>query len=167
LNKNPTGRASTRISGSFEWMAASRAAHLVADRGGTDLHVLLPLPNNIGLKREGLAFRISEAATESGPAPYVRWLKQTVSISADQALAGPRIKESATTSEAVEFLLQTVTKPMAAKKVLRLGKDAGFSPKELRRARQKLGLKTRRVGGLASEGWWAWFPRATAKEKRA
>jgi putative DNA primase/helicase len=163
LNKNKAGRASTRIAGSFEWMAACRSAFLVTDGTGTDPHLFLPLPNNIGLKREGLAFRIVEGDTKDGErAPRVKWLN-AVSISADEALARGMIKESATMSEATEFLLQTVTKPMPAKEVLELGKEAGFSPKELRTARKNLGIETNRDGGLGSEGWWTWFPPATAK----
>ena len=87
-------------------------------------------------------------------------------MSADEALASMATRESATTSEAVDFLLQTLTKPMLAKKIIRLGKEATFSPKELRTARQKSGVKTKRVGGLGSEGRWAWFPPARKPPNR-
>jgi putative DNA primase/helicase len=158
LNKSKTGTAGARVSGSFEWMAACRASFLVAEEAGTNRHLFLPMPNNVGLKGEGLAFEITEVNTESGAAPSVWWLEEMVTMSADEALAGR--PDSATTSEAAEFLLQTVTKPIPAKEVLRLGKAAGFSTKELRTAREKLKFRTKRVGKLGSEGHWTWFPPA-------
>ena len=161
LNKSRSGAALSRISGSFEWMAACRAGFLVLNRAGANEHLCLPLPNNIGLKPEGLGFSVVETQVKDGQlAPGVRWRKETVSMSADEALASMATRELATTSEAVDFLLQTLIKPMLAKKIISLGKEAGFSSKELRTAREKSGIKTRRVGGAASEGRWAWFPPA-------
>lgn len=157
LNKSKAGGAKNRISGSFEWLAACRAAFLVTS-DPMERRLFLPLANNLG-KRNGLAFRIGEAETRLGPAPVVRWQKTTVSISADEALSSGA-KKSPVLSEAAEFLRQTVTRPMLAKRMLREGKLAGFSTKELRTARQKLKIGTKRVGGLGSEGRWAWFPPA-------
>jgi putative DNA primase/helicase len=165
LNKSRSGTAVSRISGSFEWMAACRAGFLVVNGAEKGQNLFLPLPSNIGLKPEGLAFRVIEVEIEDGQrAPRIRW-GETVSVSADEALARMSHRDSATTSEAIEFLRQTVTKPMLAKTVLRFGKEAGFSPKELRTAREKLGIRTKRVGGVAAEGRWAWFPRNTKMPK--
>jgi AAA domain len=60
LNKSGRGQAISQVSGSFEWTAACRAAFLVTHDSDGGRHLFLPLPNNVGLKREGLAFHVEE-----------------------------------------------------------------------------------------------------------
>jgi putative DNA primase/helicase len=165
LNKSAGTQALMRASGSFEWTAASRAGYLVVAEGRTGRHLLVPLPNNIGLNSKGLAFRVKNKKLEDGGrAPAVVWEDKPVTTSADDALA--RNRHSATTTEAIEFLRQTVSQPISAKNIIRLGRDAGFSAKELRTARERLGMKPKRVGGIGSKGKWMWPPAPDAKLKQ-
>jgi hypothetical protein len=165
LNKSGGTQALMRASGSFEWTAASRAGYLVVAEGRTGRHLFVPLPNNIGLNPKGLAFRVKhKKLKDGGRALAVVWEDTPVTTSADDALA--RNRHSATTAEAIEFLRQTVHRPISAKKIIRLGRDAGFSPKELRTARERLGIKPKRVGGVGSKGKWMWPPAADAKPKQ-
>ena len=87
LNKSGRGQAISQISGSFEWTAACRAAFLVTHDADGGRHLFLPLPNNVGLKREGLAFHVADIPVQGGQAPAVIWDDELVKMSADEALA--------------------------------------------------------------------------------
>ena len=47
--------------------------------------------------------------------------------------------------------------------MLKLGQRAGFSHKELRTAREALGMKSKRIGGLGPKGEWVWCPLSNRK----
>jgi hypothetical protein len=98
-----------------------------------------------------------------GSAPAVVWKKKTVTLSAKELLATTKTKHSTTTSEAVQFLKQTVIQPLGANEVLKLGQRVGFSHKELRTAREALGMKSKRIGGLGAKGQWVWCPVSNRK----
>ena len=60
-------------------MAACRAGFLVLNRAGANRDLCLPLPNNIGLKPEGLGFSVVETQVKDGQlAPGVRSREETV-----------------------------------------------------------------------------------------
>jgi hypothetical protein len=162
LTKGGQGRSASLVAGSFEWIAACRAAFLVIEnRRKNGEHMLLNLATNLGLKGYGLAFHIEDAVLSGEiSAPKIVWKKKEVELSAEEALNARQPKHSATTNEAVEFLRETVVKPINVDDVFKLGKSAGFSLKELRTAREVLGLTTGRAGGLGSLGRWVWAPRA-------
>ena len=90
LNKSGRGQAISQVSGSFEWTAACRAAFLVTHDLDGGRHLFLPLPNNVGLKREGLAFHVEEVVVNGSRAPVVIWEDQPVKMSADEAVAAQR-----------------------------------------------------------------------------
>jgi hypothetical protein len=154
----------THQAGSFEWVAASRAALLVADGPREGEHLFLNLASNLNLRADGLAFRIKTVNLAiGGSAPAVVWKKKTVTLSAKELLATTKTKHSTTTSEAVQFLKQTVIQPLGANEVLKLGQRVGFSHKELRTAREALGMKSKRIGGLGAKGQWVWCPVSNRK----
>jgi hypothetical protein len=46
---------------------------------------------------------------------------------------------------------------------MQLGSGAGFTKKELRTAAKILAIKSKRVGGLGSNGQWTWCPSGKSK----
>jgi putative DNA primase/helicase len=160
LTKSTHGRSIFQVAGSFEWIAACRATFLVTENPGRrGEHLFLNLASNLSLKRDGLAFRIKVGEAKNGAsAPSIAWKKKTVTLSAEEVLTASPKKRSETTNEAVRFLRTTILQPTRATEVLKLGKAAGFTPKELRTAREVLGMKSERVGGLGAHGEWMWTP---------
>jgi hypothetical protein len=58
----------------------------------------------------------------------------------------------------VEFLEEVLAEgPMDQSEVVRLGKEAGFTEKNLRSARENLGVKPRKEG-FGANGKWVWVP---------
>jgi putative DNA primase/helicase len=166
LNKSASAQAMARISGSFEWTAASRAAYLVVHNSRTGEHFFLPLANNIGLNSKGLAFRVKNKKAKDGDQALAAvWEDKPITTSADEALETCSTRHSAATSEAMEFLRQTIRRPISAQEIISLGANAGFSVKELRTARESLGIKPKRVGGVGSKGKWIWPPASSAGPK--
>ena len=78
-----------------------------------------------------------------------------MTISADDALA---VAAKKGTSGVVEFLEEMLREgPMDQAEVVRLGKEAGFRAKNLRTARENLGVKPRKEG-FGANGKWVWVP---------
>ena len=90
----------------------------------------------------------------------VAWSGDPVTISAEEALAAAAKK---VTSGAIDFLEQALGDgPMDQTEIVRLGKEAGFSEKTLRTAREKLGVKPKKEG-FGANGKWVWVPAGGAK----
>jgi putative DNA primase/helicase len=158
LNKSSGASAITRIMGSTEWVAVPRAVFLVAEEPGTDRRLFLPLKNNLAPDRIGYAFRIEDRVVGASgiSTSAVVWDRDPVTITADEALAATAKK--ATPSAAIDFLQQALSDgPVDQAEIVQLGKEAGFSEKSLRTAREKLGVKPRKEGFGAS-GKWVWVP---------
>jgi RecA/RadA recombinase len=157
LNKSNGARAITRIMGSQEWAAAPRAVFLVTEEAETGRRLFLPLKNNLAPDRIGYSFEIEDKVVGDGiRTSAVAWGSEPVMISADDALAVAAKKEG--TSGAVEFLEEMLREgPMDQAEVVRLGKQAGFTEKNLRTARENLGVKPRKEG-FGKGGKWVWVP---------
>jgi hypothetical protein len=83
----------------------------------------------------------------------VVWSDDPVTISADEALAAAAKKG---TSGAVDFLQDVLRDgPMDQAEIVRLGEEAGYSPKALRIAREKLGV-TPKKEDFGAGGKWVW-----------
>jgi hypothetical protein len=156
LNKSSGTRAITRIMGSLEWVAAPRAVFLVTEETGSDRRLFLPLKNNLALDRIGYAFRIESRVVADGiGTSAVTWDHDPVTITAEEALAAAAKK---TTSGAIDFLQQALSDgPVDQTEIVRLGKEAGFTEKNLRTAREKLGVKPTKEG-FGANGKWVWVP---------
>ena len=156
LNKRSDGGAQHRFGGSTAWIAAPRAAFLVAEEEATRRRFMLPVKNNLGNDRLGFEYRVAETILNyrSGPikAPYIEWLG-TTNRSAAELLNPPKPKESGALDEAKEFLngqLAGGTKPAADVKAA--ATDAGISEATLNRAKTQLRVKSTK----ADNGWnWA------------
>ncbi len=156
LNKTSGARAITRIMGSLEWVAAPRAVFLVTEEAGTERRLFLPLKNNLAPDRIGYAFEIENKVVADGiHTSAVRWSNDLVMISADEALAAAAKK---VTTGAIDFLQQVLSNgPVDQTEIVRLGKEAGYTEKNLRTAREKLGV-TPRKEGFGGNGKWVWVP---------
>jgi putative DNA primase/helicase len=154
LNKTSGARAITRIMGSQEWAAVPRAVFLVTDEAATTRRLFLPVKNNLAPDRVGYAFEIvNKVVGNSIRTSAVVWSDDPVTISADEALAAAAKKG---TSGAVDFLQEALGDgPMDQTEVVRLGKEAGYTEKRLRNAREKSGVTTKKEG-FGANGKWVW-----------
>jgi hypothetical protein len=154
LNKSNT------VTGSFEWLAASRAAFLVAREPGTGRRLFVPRASTLAKEMPAVAFRIRVKTLSNGMvAPAVRWRRDPIEVSFDEALAATAEKKKARPahSAAEQFVLDTLRRGLAKQKdIVALGRNKGFTPKMLRTARESLGVISQRVGGVGPKGWSEW-----------
>jgi putative DNA primase/helicase len=162
LNKSSGTSAITRIMGSTEWVAVPRAVFLVTEEAGTSRRLFLPLKNNLAPDRVGYAFRIEDRIVADGiKTSAVVWDHDPVTITADEALAAAA-KNKKASSTAMDFLQQLLRDgPVDQTEAVRLGAEAGFSKKNLRMARENLGVKSKKEG-FGAEGKWVWVPQGGA-----
>lgn len=146
LNKS-AGPAMYRTSGSLAFVAAARAAYAVAkDKDDPDRRLVLPIKCNLSPDSTGLAYRIGTA--ESG-APIIEWETDPVTITADEALAVLREDdgERSQADEATDWLRDALAAgPERAKDVQRRAHADGIGDKALRRARERLGVRSEQLG---------------------
>jgi putative DNA primase/helicase len=156
LNKASGTSAIHRVNGSGAFVAAARAAYIVArDPLEADRRLFLPSKNNLGPDRTGLAYRIEEI----NGVPYIAWENEAVDISADDALGRPeeRDHEETLANAAEEWLREVLALgPVATNDVKSFAKAAGYSWATVRRAQAAIDIKPKRVGGVAGAGQWAW-----------
>jgi putative DNA primase/helicase len=140
---------------SQEWAAAPRAVFLVAAEPGTARRLFLPLKNDNAPDRIGYSFEIvSKMVGESIRTSTVEWSSDRISISAEEALAAGA---SRVRSGAIDFLRKVLSNgPMDQTQIARLGKEAGYSQKQLRTAKRKLRVMSNRKGGIGAKGRWVW-----------
>jgi hypothetical protein len=156
LNKSTGASAITRIMGSTEWVAVPRAVFLVTEEAGTGRRLFLPLKNNLAPDRVGYAFRVEDRIVAGGiKTSAVVWDHDPVTITADEALAAAA-KNKKASSTAMDFLQQLLRDgPVDQTEAVRLGAEAGFSEKNLRMARENLGVKPTKEG-FGAVGKWVW-----------
>ena len=161
LNKSTGAKAITRIVGSLEWAAAPRAVFLVTEEAGTGRRLFLPLKNNLAPDRTGYAFEIENKVVADGiRTSAVVWSDDAVTISADEALAAAAKRIA---SGAIDFLQQALREgPVDQTEIVRRGKEAGFTEKNLRTAREKLGATTRKEAS-ARVASGSGYPRAARR----
>lgn len=95
LNKSTGGEALMRVTGSLAFVAAARAAFIVAKDPESDARRLfLPMKNNIGNDRSGLAFAIESAQVKSTAGlietSRIAWESDPVTVTADEAMQPQR-----------------------------------------------------------------------------
>jgi putative DNA primase/helicase len=168
--KNASQRAIDHFIGSQAFIAAGRIGHVcVAEmKEDEDSETMVPTgrilfahaKHNPSAKMPTLAFRISvlvvghdEQTGELIDAPYVVWEKESVDITADEAVGMSKKKDS-TQGKVQEFLKKILAhgNPVAQKYIVEEGKQRhGFSEKQLRTAKEKIGA----VSEKQLDGW-AW-----------
>lgn len=166
LNKGGGQEALMRVLGSLAFVAAARVAFLVVGDANNERTLFIPMKNNIGMKRPGLAFRVVPKTIGGDiETSCIEWDADEVTTTADEALAaaagGQSEKEAghSSVSEAMNFLRDVLADgPVAAKEVQHRAKEAGITKATLRRAQKALDVKARHrgEGGGSGRGEWIW-----------
>lgn len=155
LNKRSDGGAQQRFGGSTAWIAAPRAAFLVAEEEASRRRYMLPVKNNLGNDRLGFEYRVDETLLDypSGliKAPYIEWLGIS-DRSATELLNPPKPKAPSAVDEAKDFLRkQLADGAQPAVDIQTAAKGAGISIASLNRAKTELGIKPVKDGSS-----WTW-----------
>jgi len=155
LNKRSDGGPQQRFGGSTAWIAAPRAAFLVAEEEGTRRRFMLPVKNNLGNDRLGFEYRVTETLLNytSGPikAPFIEWLGVS-NRSAGEILNPPKPKAPTALDMAKDFLRKELGQgKRLATEVQESAKQAGISPATLNRAKSELAVMSHKDGVI-----WYW-----------
>ncbi|MCH8151487.1 MAG: AAA family ATPase [Planctomycetes bacterium] len=159
LNKKVAdfGSALYRVTGSLGFVAAARAAFLVAeDPDGHDCRLMLPLKMNLAKRPKGLAFYICE---NGDGVPYVAWNPEPVHLTADDVVRAGGGRGPSETQRAKTFLERTLAEgPMAADEVKKRAEAAGFAWRTVNRAKADLHVESERdrndSGQVGDSCWW-------------
>ena len=160
LNKSAGGEALMRVTGSLAFVAAARAAFIVAKDTENDARRLfLPLKNNIGNDRSGLAFAIESAQVKSKAGlietSRIAWEPDPVTVTADEAMqhqGDP--EERSALDDARQFLLNLMADgPVKAGQVKSDSDGAGFNWRTTQRAADRLNIERNKDG---MKGGWTW-----------
>ncbi len=161
LTKTAGTEALMRVSGSLAFVAAARAAYLVAaDPQDKARRLFLALKNNLAPDPLGLAFRVEVVTISAGTGALetsrIVWESESVTITADDLMQSVDVhQELSALDEAVGWLEATLADgPVAAAEIFDRAKAEGISERTLRRAKKTLGVKTAKEG---MEDGWSWF----------
>jgi hypothetical protein len=156
LSKSGNGSANNRFIGSIAFVAAARAAFIVArDPDDKDRRLFMPTKNNVGPDAAGLAFRIGLIETTGILAPMVMW-DGPVTVTAEEVLdAKPKKDGSSPRRNDAEAFLKTILAdgPLPVRRIESEAKEAGLAMATVRRAKDALGVKTSKT---ALDGGWVW-----------
>lgn len=161
LNKaGVTADALMRVTGSLAFVAAARAAFIVAkDPDSSARRLFLPAKNNVAPDVGGLAFTVEPFTLPSGiETSRILWERDPVTITADEAMAPAIVDGDRTMTEDGADLLRDVLLAgrVLARDIKRRAADAGVSDKALRNARQRLGIVVTREGfGADCRTYWS------------
>jgi len=157
LNKGGNSEALMRVTGSLAFVAAARAAFIVArDSEDNNRRLFLLLKNNIGKDESGLAFRVESHQLPGGiETSCVVWESEAVTVTADEALIPEgSADDRSERQEAVDWLRDLLTDgPQSSKDLQRYAKDAGLAWATIRRAKDALGIKPAKT---RFDGGWEW-----------
>ena len=152
LTKNGRGNPLYRGAGSIGIIGAARSGLIVGDDPSRDdkyEHVLAHYKGNRG-SAGSLAYR---TVRRNDGTITIRWL-QSSNCEADDIVAAVPKHERTALQEALEVLAEILSDgPLPAKEVVQLATDAQVSKRTLLRAKAKLGVKSRKVGGGPNAGW--------------
>src|SRR5262245_8042440 len=155
-----------RFIGSIAFIAAARAAYIVArDSNDETRCLLLPVKNNLALLGQGLAFHL-EQRTVAEPGIVASWVvgdDDPVTSSADDGLGASDAARDGVVSpgaEAIEYLRDK----LSAGPVDEHARALGIAPRTLVRARKALGVHARKDG--FGSGWVLSRRTKTAKTPR-
>jgi len=158
--KAPAGSAVDRGLGSVAISAASRVVMTTGVEPDTGQRLLGVAACNGGKKGATLAFDL----VDKDGAPVVKVVGEVDTDPEQFEPAGLDEVEVEDRLNAIQLLQQRVHKlEVPVNDILREGKENGIDSGPLKRARKKLGMTSRRVGGLGAKGHWVWGP---APERR-
>lgn len=155
LSKGGGSEALLRVNGSLAFVAAARAAYMVArDPDDADRRLFLPLKNNIGTDTTGFAFKIEGATVGVNETSRVVWDSEHATVPADEALASGTADDRSEAADAADWLASFLADgPKKQNDCVKAGQREGYSPKMLRTARNRIGATSRKVGFT---GCWEW-----------
>ena len=158
MNKSAGAEALMRVTGSLAFVAAARAAYLVArDEADEARRFFVAMKNNIGPDSMGLAFRIESATVQSSAGPLqtsrVVWEANPVTITANEAMRTETPEQGSALRDAEEWLRETLSEPTPASEVTRKAEAAGISRITLKRASGSLGVVKQKA---AMNAGWVW-----------
>lgn len=172
FNKNSTGEALMRVTGSLAFVAAARAAFVVTrDLEQDSRRLFLPLKNNLGNDQTGLAFTVEPIQLDSSQGPIetsrVSWQPGAVSITAQEAMA-PQVQgeERSDLDDAKGFLQELLKgEPLPSRQIRRDAEGAGYAWRTIQRAQRELGVVAFKKG--MKEGWyWELNGRSSPEERQ-
>ena len=165
FTKAPSGEALWRVMGSLAFVAAARAAYVVAqDPEDHARRLFLPLKNNLHGDHTGLAFRI-EGAAVAGPDGLIEtsrivWQDEVVTTTANEVMAPPMDEEGRSElDKAKAFLVGLLAKGkkgVSSKQIKADAEGAGYAWSTIRRAQDKLGVISFKKS--MKEGWFWQLP---------
>ena len=162
LNKAEKEKAIHRTQGSMAFVAAVRAAWLIAeDPKEKTRRLFLPIKNNLAPDLGGLAYTVESAPVPGGgTVGRIQWEEGTVDASVDQALAGGggrRSKKADAASWLRGFLADG---PKESENIYREAEKAGHSRRTIQRAKDEINVISR-PGGFGKRWLWqlpGWGP---------
>lgn len=164
LNKSSNQDPLMRVSGSLAFVAAARAAFLVAqDPNDENRRMLLPMKNNIGNDKTGLAFSIEPYTLEEGiQSSRIVWAEESITLKANEVMAKPSDpEESSALKEAIEFLKDELAIiPKSVNKIKKAANNCGLSWRTVYRAKSQLEIVVKKEG---FQGGWIWSLPKSAK----
>lgn len=172
LNKAGGNEALMRVTGSLAFVAAARAAYVVArDKNDPQRRLFLPLKNNIGNDQAGLAFKVESSELDGGiQTSRVMWDSEAVTVTADEAMRPAETDDERSQRDEITDWLQDLLYPgrMKSQEVQSKAKQAGFAWRTVQRAAKESGVMMKREGfGPDTVTYWSLGPVAPSHASRA
>ena len=165
-NKSGSPEALLRVLGSIGFVAAARAAFaVIKDPNDENKRYLLPLKNNIGNDKSGLAFFIEPFLVDDTiETSKIKWTGEEITVTADEILRlhsnPPTETARDKAKEIMKAFLSTGEKDAA--EVIRIIKAAGHSMRTIERAKADIGVISEKNG--FKEGWLWRLPVMSSNE---
>jgi len=161
LTKSQSANALMRVQGSIAFAALCRAVWgVTADKDDRQRRLFMPLKNNLGQDKTGLAYAIEpfDLPTEPPiPTSRIMWEAQLVETSVEEAFGAAMTHDERTDTDAAKELLLEVLADgrVKASDVQRIAKSGGHSLTTLGRAKRLLKVESKREGfGSGSVVYW-------------
>jgi putative DNA primase/helicase len=160
--KATQAKALHAITGSLAFVAAARLVFIAVEEPETTSgrRLLLAVKNNLGPPAAGLGFHLVQRIVSNGiVASHITWDSTPVTTTADQALAAASAGTTAQAlDEAEDFLRDELAAgPRGVREIKASALGAGIAWRTVRRAQQKLGIKSHKAG--LKEGWQWTLPK--------
>jgi putative DNA primase/helicase len=170
--KNASNKARDQFIGSQAFIALARIGHLVVEEvtkdGGIPRKLFTQAKNNIYARMPTLAYRFEQLTVgehDGNPvvASHVVWDKDSVPISADEAVAaaaGTTVRTPDKT-EAETFIREALEAgPVKVRDLEKMAKEAGIGWATVKNAKDKCRVIVKRHG-MGKDGYWTWeLPKA-------
>lgn len=159
LNKSQAQDALQRVSGSLAFVAAARAAFIVApDKARPSRRYLLPIKNNLGPDRVGYAFTVESTELPEGiQTSRIVWEEEPVTVTADEILAAPAdFGARNELDEAKEWLAGYLADgSKTVKDIQDAAEGNAYSWRTVERAKRDLGVlaEKQKIKGTKSPPW--------------